>query len=282
MNAMVYEHSFAHATSLGEGRVELAYELDYDRWPWLSLPSHHPVLIEKYQYFGAVTAMLAVGQLDPAAFTALSQFEWQHRDLSAELPTQGLCLQRSLGNQCDFRLSLHGQTGVLLAEARGSGVILNDRDVGAWRAKSRKAALAAGAAAPERFAPPASIGCGVEGVSFISTAQDLDGTLRCQAFVPTEGGFHPAHPFHTGSGDHVNAGQLFDCAFQLAHLAIGADEPLRCLGGSARFLRFVELDVPFEIALTDRRDEAGTQELDFAFSQLGRDSARISLRVAVA
>ncbi len=279
MNTLAYDHNLARVTSVEEGRVELAYDLDRARWPWLALPARHPVLLEKYQYFSAMTGLDALEAFEPGTFTALTQFSWECPDLDGppELATHGVCVRTATG----FELGLSLADGRELVRSRGSGFAFTDRDFKTWRARSReKARTAAAKAASVAFAPVSSVSPGLDGRSLVSALETVDGRRQSLALVSTDSGFHPAHPFHTGSGDHVNAGHLFDAVLQVAHLVLGATAPLECVAGAAEFFRFVELDVPFTITLADRATtERGERELRLDVGQLGRDNARIILRV---
>ncbi|MEM7136018.1 MAG: hypothetical protein AAF500_05530 [Myxococcota bacterium] len=275
MEALVYPQNFAAVRSASGNRVDLEYDLDRDRWPWLSLEPRHPVLIEKYQYFGAVTAVLAQQLVDTSTFTALTQFEWACVGRGDRHATCGVYVDSSSPGAPRFELTLVGPDGVVLAKTEGSGFAFTDRDVGAWRSASRTKALAASVPGIDAFAAASEAGLPPDGASFLAPPETVDGKTSCRGVVQTNRAFHPAHPFHTGSGDHVNAGHLFDCALQFAHLLGRATQP--CTGGRAQFFRFVELDVPFEIVSLDatRTDANAASAL---FRQLDRDSAKIELQ----
>lgn len=275
MEALVYAHNFASVRSSSEGRLELEYDLDRERWPWLSLDPLHPVLIEKYQYFGVVTAVLAHKLVDSSTFTALTHFEWECDHITDQHVTRAVYVDASEPGVPRFGLMLSSPEGGVLATTRGAGFAFTDRDVKAWRAASRAKALSAAVAPVDAFAPAEAVGLHHGGTSFLAPRRTVDGQAACRAVVHTDRAFHPAHEFHTGSGDHVNAGHLFDCALQFAHLVGGAAGP--CMGGRAEFLRFVELDVPFEIV----RVEGAADDPDavaMMFRQLDRDMAKIELR----
>jgi len=274
-SSLVYEHNFARVTKVEPERVELAYDLDHARWPWLALPAQHPVLIEKYQYFGVLSAVWALGVYDPKVQTALTQFEWTCLPIEDEprLPTLGVCTPTTMNDAVGFDLTL-GSEGQSLVTSRGGGFAFTDRDFPAWRKRSREKALAAGGGQQIDLAPPEDVGLDAGGRSFVSRRdRDDDGPL-VRALVPTDGGFYPAHPFHTGSGDHVNAAQLFDCALQAAQLVCG--EPRSCRGGGAAFTRFVELDVPFELHVDEVRGDKGLA-VQIRVRQLDRDCGQIRL-----
>lgn len=282
MDALVYAHNFARTTSVADDCIELAYDLDRERWPWLVLPAQHPVLIEKYQYFGAVTALLAAQHSDPSTFTALTKFTWECAELddSEARATVGSCRPRSLAGQPGFELELRTGSGALVAATHGAGFAFTDFDVEAWRAASRAKALAANGSPPAAFASGEAVGLEKGDHSFLSLAREVEGVFVCDAYISTDRALHPGHRFHTGSGDHVNAGHLFDCSLQLAHLVLDPAAGLWCAGGSAEFLKFTELDVPFEVRLERReRHSAGFESVAIAFSQLGQDTARVTLRL---
>lgn len=119
----------------------------------------------------------------------------------------------------------------------GTGINLGGDDVRALREASRAKALRRAAELPRPDV----------GEAYFVTPPVLEGgLLRAEGLVTSKAGFHPAHPFHTGSGDHVKAAQFLDCALQLAGFALGGkDLGERCGSGVANFARFVELDIPF-------------------------------------
>jgi hypothetical protein len=281
---LVYDHNLARVTTVAGTRVELAYDLDRERWPWLALPPHHPVLVEKYQYFSAVTASLATGPAVPPTFAALTRFRWSCTPAAwqGRYATRGLCEIRLGERELGYSLAVRDDDGRDLYRMSGEGFAFRDRDFPAWREKSRRAAQETAGERRIAPAPAPAVGLGPNGRSFVTPLTDVGGRLEATALVPTHGGFHPAHPFHTGSGDHVNAGHLFDCALQVVHLALGPERPARlaCTGGEARFIRFVELDVPFTVALTGRARRRDELALQLSMSQGGRDNAVISLEVS--
>lgn len=280
-NASTYAHNFARNLAVADRRVELEFIPDRALWPWLSLAPGHPVLIEKYQYFGAMTASWAMQLFAPEAFTALTRFDWRCEPAAlaaTQHATRGLCRGRNDDDGMGFSLDVSSSEGAVFYRTSGDGFVFTDRDFRAWREKCRQQAEAAGSTAAFMPLSPSACGLGADGHSFVGRADDAACLL---AQVERGAGFFPQHPFHTGSGDHVNAAQLLDCALQAAHWfqGRGADWPtaLVCLAGEARFQRYVELDVPFEIHRIGSPDESG---IALQFVQGGRDNARISLQFA--
>jgi hypothetical protein len=277
---LVYEHNFARVTAVDGARVELTYDLDPERWPWLSLSAHHPVLVEKYQYFSAVTAA-SVANPARTTFAALTRFRWTCAPEAGRSGhgTAGSCEPWKREEGIGFSLIVHDAERRAVYRASGDGFEFSDRDFPAWRERSRQTVRAAAGTETIDPAPASAVGVGAQGRSFVTTLQTVDGVPTATALVPTLDGFHPRHPFHTGSGDHVNAGHLFDCVLQVAHLVRAGDGvALVCTGGEAQFSRFVELDVPFAIAVRRREHtaDAGVR-METVLTQAGRENALIRL-----
>lgn len=283
--ALGYERNFARVLSADDGRVAFAYDLDPERWPWLALPPLHPVVIDKIQYFSAVTAILATSRLEPGTRSALTKIGWSTapRAGGARHAVRGE-LGFASGERPGYRLAVFDADGHENARIWGEGAAFADRDFGAWRARAKRTAreAAGAAAAPPPPADPVAVGLGPGGRCLVSKPFERDGALALAALVTAVNGFHPAHPFHTGSGDHVNAAHLFDCALQAAHLlAEPAGARLACTDGEAEFLRFVELDTPFELRLEAREPLAhGRTRMRFAIGQAGRENARVRFDLA--
>lgn len=264
-NSLAYERNFARVTSVTHDWVHLTFDTE-DAWPWLSLPARHPVLLEKYQYFGVLSAVWAAKLMDPTHLAALTEFRWRAR-ASASAPSFGRCQVPRADRGERYRLELYGEPGdpgLPQAALWGTGVNLGAGDVRALRAASRAKALRRAANLPRPE---------LEGARFVTPPRAEGGRLHARGLVTSQEGFHPAHPFHTGSGDHVNAAQLFDCALQLASFVF-EEEGLgeRCASGAARFSRFVELDVPFETQTWIRE-----RTVETSFTQLGRANCRIEM-----
>lgn len=282
MTSLAYDHNLARVTALHPDRVELAFDLDHD-WPWLTLPPQHLVLLEKYQYFGSLTALWAMEIFEPGVFTALTGFEWTCplAPPGAGYGVRGVCGKLEAGAGKAFTFDVFAADGTPLMTSRGAGVAFPNRDYKGWRAHAKQKAQAIhasrGAPTLTDFAPVSAVGLGSDGISFVAPLSQDDDGIYTDALVTTETGFHPRHPFHTGSGDHVNAAHLFDCVMQAAHLVLDADKPLHCAAGRAEFTRYIELGIPFRIRLIGRQvTDAGHTELTCRLSQLGRDNTTIS------
>lgn len=280
-----YDRNLARVVSIDGEAVQMAFDAAEGGWPWLALPGWHPVLLEKYQYFGGSTGLMALGGAEPGFGGALTECQWQVDVDALQRPAEtGVCRMGGEPPRFAFVLELAGEAGTTACRYTGAGVRLPLEEFLARRAASRDRALAACSDATFAAAPAASVGAGFDGVSLVSPVEYAGGLARCTALVTLAGGFHPRHPFHTGSGDHVNVGHMLDCAFQLAHQLVGQGGALACVGGECRFRRFVELDVPFELvcepwSANGDGAQRGARELPIAVRQLGRDCAQLTLRV---
>jgi hypothetical protein len=238
------------------------------------------VLVEKYQYFSAVTAG-GIANPDSTTATALTQFRWTCAPEAGRSghATSGACELWKRDEALGFSLIIHDAARRPVYRASGEGFEFSDRDFPAWRERSRQATRAAAGTVAIDTAPASAVGVGPQGRSFVTPVQQAGGMPTVTALVPTRDGFHPRHPFHTGSGDHVNAGHLVDCVLQAAHLVhTRGGVGLVCTGGEAQFSRFVELNVPFTIAIRrlERTEDAGLR-METVLAQAGRENARIML-----
>ncbi|MGJ8669716.1 MAG: hypothetical protein ACSHXK_09530 [Oceanococcus sp.] len=278
-NALTYQHNFAHARQVSELSVELDFLLKPELWPWLSLPPAHPVLIEKYQYFGATTASWAMQLFAPESYTALTRFRWSCGDAAwgTQYPDSGLCTGRNDKSGMGFQLDVSNSQGDNFYRTAGDGFVFTDRDFRLWREKTRQQTQQSNRMGAIALASSSQCGLDPFGKSFIGAS---DNAARYFAHVARESSFHPQHPFHTGSGDHVNAAQLLDCALQTIHLHVGAgrawESPLQCQSGEAQFQRYVELDIPFEIHLEVEKEKA---QFALQFSQAGHANAMIKMQM---
>ncbi len=275
-----YPRNFARLRQFEGDAAQFTYDLDPVQWPWLALSARHPVVLEKYQYFTTVTAACAFGDMAPGVRSALTGMRWSLGEDAgdAHFPDRSRC-QRTADEQGELNLAVmlsNGQ-GQDLGQIICRGHSFADRDFANWRASSRKAVQARD---DSPAFTPAPLTDGRPG--FVSEPLIRDGLDAVLARVESARGFHPQHPFHTGSGDHVNAAQLFDCALQAAEQWLGPDSRT-CLAGEAGFLRFVELDAGFEI-LCEERLEAGDGQvsLRLLIRQSGRENTRLRLTLGPA
>ena len=88
----------------------------------------------------------------------------------------------------------------------------------------------------------------------------------------------PAHPYHSGSGDHVNSNQLADVVRQFVNLLRGKETFL--MSGKIEFNRYVELDRPFKVVAT--QDNVSSDQVTVAVIQAERQCAEFEMKVTSA
>ncbi len=281
MAALGAERNFAQVKAAKADRVELRFDLDPQRWAFLQLPSDHPIVIEEFGYFAAVTASWAIGLMEPGQHSALTRMEW--RNQPARFDGEHACSGTARFQPDDIsHFELFGADGRKTADLRNRGFIFAPGDFEAARAAA-KARLAAARIKASAFCFAATDAVGLTGdrPSFVGAPRGRDPGPRVAALV-TRDDFYPQHPDIEGSGDHVNAAHLLECCMQAAHLMMRPQGRLRCHGGSAEFRRFVELDVPFDIAVAAPA-QAGraVSDAEFTIQQADRTNAVIRLKLAI-
>lgn len=286
-----YEKSLvAEVRAIDDTHCALAYDPDRRQWPWLALPCWHPVVAEKYSYFSSVTAGLATGLLSETSFTALTAMDWQFHGefLTGRYPLTGEMESLTADRQARFTLRAKDGAGEPVYHMQGRGVVFRSRDFEAWRAQLKSSAMGRDVDPSAFVAAPATLAaCSMQEAVLIAAPVD-DST--CTARVSEITGFHPGHPYHTGSRDHANAAHLLDAAYQAAHALLArrgtwkaGNSPLCCSGGRARFRSYVELDRNFDLTLTQCAPPPGeaenTVETRFDVQQDGRPCARLTLHL---
>ena len=277
-DTLAYETNFAKVESVKDGRVEFSFDLSPERWPWLSLPPQHHVLLEKYQYFISITTGWATGLFEPTTYSALTSFKWHCPQLHTDCShgSKEVCSIRVTDRGALIDIDIYDNGDRHLARMECLGAEFGDRDFKSWRASSRAKVLEQAEEADVRYAASNDTGVGRSGISFVS---ELNNGKSATARITSQNGFQPQHPFHSGSGDHVNVGHYFDSVMQVAHLVIQPTAALKCIGGESTFMRFTELDVPFEIDLLEQSSENNSEKLSFLLRQAGQDTARIAMWV---
>ncbi len=283
-----YADSLVRQTTVqDQTQCQLEYDPDPARWPWLHLPCWHPVVAEKYAYFSGVYAGIAVGMLSENTCTALTGMDWTYSGTAAgdTYPTLAQCESRLQDQAAAYAVTAKAASGAEIYQISGKGVIFRNRDFDAWR--SQRKTVHPDPADETVFTPAtaAEAGCAADAIRITSWQ---DSTSCCLARLTHEDGFYPGHPYHTGSGDHVNAAQLLDCAYQAAHAVLlqrgyrqATKPPWACMHGKARFRNYVELAHSFAVHLTALSETTeGQVDLRFDLYQHGTCCARITLVLA--
>ena len=121
----------------------------------------------------------------------------------------------------------------------------------------------------------AAVGMTAEYECFVSPLKSSS-PPSAEALVTRESGFPPSHPYHSGSGDHVNSTHLVDVARQFAHL-LNPGKLVTVIGGEMTFKRFVELGHPIIVELVEAA--RSNESISLQIHQAGRHCADIVLHL---
>ena len=260
---------------LPDGTVAFKCSSDIHRWPWLALHPFDPIVVQTIHYWVSVETGVARGSLDPTKWSALTQMEWLCCRPDAGHASHGIAEEGSSENGPHVVLSFFDDEGSPVYRMKGIGVVFQNRDFEGWRQKAKQKIAALPAATGFEYAPAQAAGVATQSQSFLSSLDDGE-RPSALGLITEENGFPPAHPYLSGSGDHVNATHLAEVGRQFASLLRGG-KSLKVSGGEMRFLRYVELGYPF-VVTQELRD--GTEySLSMTVHQADRPCATISLGV---
>lgn len=242
-------------------------------WPWLRLHPADNIAVQSTNYFALTGVSYFANRMDGTKWTALTKFNWRSHQTGADArhPVRGRATHDDdgIGYGCHF-FDIDGNP---VYDVSGAGVVFQTRDFEAWRAKAKAKILALPEPENFRFAAPSDVGVETQGEVFVAPLGEDSAGVHADALLTATSGFRPVHPYHGGSGDHVNSGQLCDTVQQAAQLIRG---PGYASDGSAAFARYVELERPFRVWLTSA--EAGNQRLLFTVEQADVKCAEIEFR----
>ncbi len=265
-----YTHS--HVVS-DDGTVTFKCSDDQDQWPWLALTPFDPIVVQTINFWASVETAAARGTWDPKKWSALTQTEWSCGEPGVEHAVRGI--GEALGSKGSprFQLRFFDANEALVYTISGTGVVFENRDFESWRKKAKNNVVPAQAPINFEYADARAVGVSEQKESFLSPLNN-GGTLSAQAYITRENGFPPAHPYQSGSGDHVNATHLADVARQFVNLLLGGGNHV-ILGGIMHFDHYVELGHPFDIIQT--RDQVNRKTISMIVEQAGRPCARIRM-----
>lgn len=246
---------------------------DASEWPWLELPPQHPLVLMTQSFWISVGGAMARGTLDPSKWSALTWVDWAIGDPAAGHGTHGIMEDTDIDGAPGFAITLRDAQERLVYRMRGKGVVFRNRNFEGWRAASKDAL------APERpkhdfeYAPGEAVGVAAGEFALISPLEP-DGEA-VTALVTAANGMPPASRQLSGSGDHVNATHIGECARQFTALLTG-DPQVAFSAGEIRFDRYIEMEVPFRIECAERSSDG----LRLLFSQADRQCSEARLRFA--
>jgi len=255
-----------------DGRVTFDCIQDIEIWPWLALPSIHPILVQTINFWGSVEAGEAKGTFDPEKWSALTHAEWECGPTSVGLPVRGMYETVQHDDEMRYQLRFFDAADAQTVRISGKGVVFKTRNFEGWR-KTAKAEFAKPDTRGFEYASPEALGVRTEGECFLSPISRGD-TIGAQGLITKENGLRPAHPYIGGSGDHVNSTHMGEVGRQFAELVFG-ERMINC-SGEMTFLHYVELGRPFEIELVSQ--DADAHAVSLLVRQRDRDCTKIDMK----
>ncbi len=256
-----------------DGAVAFRCSDDAEKWPWLKLHPANNIAVQATNYYALTGVSHFAGRMDGSKWSALTKFEWRTHQTGADAqhPATGRATHEDdgLGYACSFS----DKEGRPVYDVSGAGVVFKTRDFEGWRAKAKEKVRALAVPDDFSFARPEAVGVQTQGEVFVAPLSEDEAGLHAHALLLAETAFLPVHPYHGGSGDHVNSSQLCDAVQQTAHLIGGRGFTS---GGSAIFSRYVELDRPFRVRLVSNADDR--RRMAFAVEQADAKCAEIEFR----
>lgn len=286
-----YDHQLLINTRQS-GESTLHFDLDKNpaRWAWQKLPAWHPALAGKLSFFTGLKCGEGLFEMPTGMATAMTLVRWMNQgsSLSGRQSFTGQVSSRQAEHRFHYDTELYDVDGKLQQTILAQCVIFQQRNFGGWRRKMKQAIQAIDNMRPQDFgfAEPASAGLASKAECFVSPLHEGKNGLACYALLDARSGFRPQHPWHGGTGDHVNASHQLDAAWQMAHLIgraqgwLTSNSLMINTGGEAKFLNYIELGTPFELRLKGWRPLDEGRQLSFALSQTGKACATISLSIS--
>lgn len=260
-----------------DGAVSFRCESSVDVWPWLTLHPATNTVVQMVNYFSLTGVSAARDRHDPEKWTALTSFQWQTFAMGADArhADHGVADPKPHDDNIDYAATFFDVDGKLVYRVGGTGVVFQNRDFNAWRGKSKSKIMALPEPKDFQFVSPEEAGVKTPVECFVGSVETGE-ALFVDALITEETGFSPAHPYHDGSGDHVNSTHISDAAEQAAHLIRRRDGKRGYPnGGKVAFNRYVELNRPFRIVLAS--DPARLEKMQFRFEQGGRPCVDLTL-----
>ncbi len=262
-------YTFNHARA-ADGAVTFDCSTNSGIWPWLALPSTHPIFVQTVNFWASFDSAVFLDEFRADAWTALTALRWTCGSAETGPPASGRYSSEKDEDRARYTLTLWDAAGAIVADYTGEGVTFRTRNFEGWRGEA-KATLEKADAGEFEFAPAASVGVATEKESFLSPLMPTSETATTTGLITKESGLRPAHPYIGGSGDHVNSTHMGEIARQFGQLLL--DRPTHNLGGEMVLKHYVELGVPFEVKLLARSDK--DQSFSLLVRQADRDCAQI-------
>ena len=257
-----------------DGTVTFKCSSNHNLWPWLTLPPFNPIVVQSINYWASVETGAARGTFDPSVWSALTQMEWTCGHPDAGHVSHGVAAASADESSPGYQLTFFDKTGAFVYHMSGTGVVFKTRDFESWRQKAKQKLEPFQGSEDFQYASADDVGVATQGESFLSPL--IEGGIPCaEALITKAQGFTPKHPYHSGSGDHVNSNHLADVAVQFANLLFGGS-PITVVGGEMTFQRYVELGRPFHIGLAEEIHSGNA--ISMTIMQMNRVCATVTIR----
>lgn len=271
-----YSYTSEHALQ-SDGGVTFVCSIDQQEFPWLALHLSDVIPVQMMCFFASYETAQFHRAVEEGQWTALTKMTWRCDAKNTDVKhfAMGSASPPSTEGRPDFGLSFSGPDGTPILNIQGTGVTFRNRDFGAWRSKNRDSILELPEPAGFKFAEPAAAGVTSVAECIVSPLIEGSEFAACDALITAINGFPPAHPYHDGSGDHVNATHQADAARQFASLLRPEFGARACSGGEMEFSNYVELDRPFRI--TENPEKSTPTRVASIVEQGGKICSQIAL-----
>lgn len=258
-----------------DGSVTFACSQDKAANAWLTLPPHHPVVVQTQAFWTAVGASIALQGMEATQWSALTWIDWQLGSGNDGHAVRGTYRRDETSENPSYEVVLYNEAGATVVTIRGRGVIFRNRNFEAWRADAKAQARQDQAGQGESstsftYATPQALGLTKDERALV--APIAAGADHVEALVTAANGFPPGNPLIGGSGDHVNSTHFHEIARQATFLVKGRTDIET--SGTMTLNRYVELGTPLRLNILDNAESHIAYEIE----QLGKTCAQITLR----
>ena len=252
-----------------DGSVTFTCTTDPAAQVWLSLPPHHPVVIQTQAFWTAVGASVALEGLEATQWSALTWLDWVLGDTGHGHAATGVYRRVEIEANLGYQIELFNKAGALIVTVRGRGVVFRNRNFEEWREGSKNEARKAKAPAEFAFASREELGLADNECPLVGPLAPERAVV--DALVTAQNGLAPGNPLIGGSGDHVNSTHIGEVARQAVRLLTGRKDII-LKAGSMTLNRYVELGTPFGLLVNEISDTSAK----FTLEQLGRECSVIT------
>ena len=253
-----------------DGSVTFRCSQDSEALAWLTLPPHHPVVIQTQAFWTAVGASVALAGMEATQWSALTWIDWELGDGANGHVTSGVYRRHEVDGNSSYEISLFNRAGAPVVTIRGRGVIFRNRNFEKWREGSKQEAQKAAQTFEFTYADRAALGLADNERVLVAPFDPKSNFV--DALVTPQNGFPPGNPVIGGSGDHVNSTHFHEIARQALFLIMGRTDI--DTSGEMSLNRYVELGAPLRLNIVEQADD----QIKFELVQLDRSCAKITLR----